>query len=211
MFSLQPNGCPLSNASTAKTLRRRWVCLSTALSFLIAGFASAQTTHTSYQFDFGPGKVAPGYTQVLPTTVYSPEAGYGFEPGANIIGDDREGGDALRSDFCTSNKPFYFSVSPPEEGNYRVTVTLGDLKGKTSTTVKAELRRLMLEKVETEPGKVETRQFIVNIRRPQISTGGKVRLKPREKAEGSWAWDNRLTLKFNGEHSSGLRAGNRQS
>ena len=37
--------------------------------------ALAQADKTAFKFDFGPGKVAPGYTQVLPTTVYSKEAG----------------------------------------------------------------------------------------------------------------------------------------
>ena len=43
--------------------------------------AQAQTNRTSFKFDFGPGEVAPGYIQVLPTVVYSKELGYGFEPG----------------------------------------------------------------------------------------------------------------------------------
>src|SRR5271157_1459134 len=77
--------------------------------------------------------------------------------------------------------PFYFSVPVPAEGNYRVTVKLGDHKEATVTTVKAELRRLMLERVRTAPGQFVTRSFLVNVRRPQIAGGGEVRLKPREK------------------------------
>lgn len=37
--------------------------------------------------------------------------------------------------------------------------------------------------------------FIVNIRKPQISSGGKVSLKPRE--VGNLDWDDKLTLEFN--------------
>ena len=48
------------------------------------------------------------------------------------------------------------SVALPE-GNYHVTVTLGDRDGESTTTVKAESRRLMLEKVRTAPGKFATR------------------------------------------------------
>src|SRR2546425_13324706 len=66
-----------------------------------------------YTFDFGPGKVAPGYKQVLATTIYSKELGYGFEPGAKVTCLDRGGSDLLRSDFCTSDQPFYFSVALP--------------------------------------------------------------------------------------------------
>jgi hypothetical protein len=61
-----------------------------------------------------------------------------------------------------------------------VKVTLGDRDGESRTTVKAELRRWMLERVHTASGKFVTRTFVVNIRTPQISTGGAVQLKDRE-------------------------------
>ena len=41
-------------------------------------------------------------------------------------------------------EPLVISVAVPE-GNYRVTVKLGDARAATSTTVKSENRRLMLE------------------------------------------------------------------
>lgn len=154
---------------------------------------------TSYKFDFGPGKVAEGYTQILPTNIYSQETGYGFEPGANVRGFDRGGKDALRSDGVMSDKPFYFSAALPE-GNYNVTVTFGDAKEETSTTVKAELRRLVLEKVQTARGKFATQTFTVNVRTPKIPGGGEVKLKDREKTMEWWAWDEKLTLEFNGAH-----------
>src|SRR5262245_38692111 len=96
--------------------------------------AAATRIHSKkihYKFDFGPGRIAPGYTRVLPTTIYSKWTGYGFEPGATVSGVDRGGKDAWPSDFITSNQPFFFSVALPE-GNYNVTVTLGDAKGETS-------------------------------------------------------------------------------
>ncbi|HEX8503656.1 MAG TPA: rhamnogalacturonan acetylesterase [Pyrinomonadaceae bacterium] len=149
------------------------------------------------KFDFGPGKVKPGYRQVLPDTAYTKERGYGFEPGPRVNCLDR-GGDALRGDFCTSATPFHFSVALPE-GNYDVTVTFGDREGESVGTVKAELRRLMLEEVRTRRGGFETRTFTVNVRTPQISTGGEVRLKDRELKTEVWAWDEKLTLEFNNE------------
>lgn len=167
-----------------------------AVNTYTASAAQAQERKTSFKFDFGPGKVALGYIQVLPATIYSREPGYGFEPGATISGIDRGGNDALRGDFCTSDKPFFFSVALPE-GNYNVTVTLGDAAGETATTVKAELRRLMLEEVHTAAGKFETKTFTVNVRVPQIAGGGEVKLKDREKASEIWAWDEKLTLEFN--------------
>ena len=104
-----------------------------------------------------------------------------------------------------AKSPFYFSVAVPEEGNYRVTVTLGDRDSESVTTVKAELRRLMLERVRVPAGKFETRTFIVNVRRPQIAGGGEVRLKDREKTSEAWAWDNKLTLEFADTHPAVAR------
>src|SRR5712691_10665972 len=103
----------------------------------------SHATQAIYKFDFGPVKIAQGHTQVLANTIYSKDLAYGFEPGARVTCLDRGGKDALHSDFCTSNEPFYFSVALPE-GNYNVMVTLGDAQQETSTTIKAELRRLML-------------------------------------------------------------------
>ena len=89
-----------------------------------------------------------GIVQVVPETAYTRELGYGFDLGSRVTGLDRGGDDALRGDFCTGERPFFFSVALPE-GNYRVTVTLGDRVDATVTTVKAESRRLMLERVRT--------------------------------------------------------------
>ncbi len=174
------------------------IILSLALS---AGLVHAQTNRPTYKFDFGPGKVAAGYTQILPTTIYSKDVGYGFEPGATVSCLDRGGKDALRADLCTGEKPFYFSVALPE-GNYNVSLTLGDAAGESTTTVKAELRRLMLEEVHTTKGHFETRTFTVNVRTPQIAGGGEVKLKDREKTTELWAWDEKLTLEFNNTRPS---------
>ncbi len=156
----------------------------------------AQTSRPTLKFDFGPGKVQSKYLQVLPTTLYTKTLGYGFEPGATVVCADRGGKDHLRSDLCTAGTPFFFSVALPE-GNYNVSITFGDQNGDTTTTVKAELRRLMLKKVKTKRGKFATETFTVNIRRPQISSGGEVKLKDREKTMEVWAWDEKLTLEFN--------------
>ena len=147
---------------------------------LTCGSLHAQTLKTHYKIDFGPGK----------TAAYSDDAGYGFEPGSAVTAVEHGG-----KGFVTSDKPFYFSAAVPE-GNYRVTVTLGDKEGESTTTIKAELRRLMVERAHTARGQMETVEFIVNVRTPQIPAGGEVRLKPREKTMEAAAWDNKLTLEF---------------
>ncbi len=154
------------------------------------------------RFDIGPGPVAPGHTQVRADSVYSDANGYGFEPGAKLTGVERGGGATPPRGFVASGQPFFFSVRVPSEGNYRVTVTLGDAAGASSVTIKAELRRLMVENLRTAPGQFRTVEFIVNTRTPVIAAAngvaaGEVRLKaPRESIQEAWAWDHRITLEF---------------
>ena len=161
---------------------------------LTAGIFLSATlcAQTSYKFDFG-GKPESGWTQITPTNLYSSETGYGFEPGAmpGAVGTDALGAD----------QPFYFSVKEPE-GNYQVTVTFGCATAPSDNTVKAELRRLMLEKIHTDAGQSVTRSFIVNVRIPQYP-GGQVRLKaPRETTQEARAWDDKLTLEFNHDETN---------
>jgi lysophospholipase L1-like esterase len=132
------------------------------------------------RFSFG-GTPQAGYTQVTPADTYTAARGYGLEPG--FTGAD--------------GKPYFFSVTLPE-GNYRVTVKLGDANAPSDTTVYAELRRLMLEQVRTRAGEFTTRSFLVNVRRTKIASGGEVRITDREKTMEAWAWDDRLTLEVNG-------------
>jgi lysophospholipase L1-like esterase len=132
-----------------------------------------------FKFSFGPDP-APGFVPVAANTPYSTDRGYGFD-----LGSARPG----------TGRPFCFSVAVPE-GNYAVTVALGDTGGGSDTTVKAESRRLLLESVRTARGELVTRRFTVNVRRADIAGGGRVRLKSRE--AGSLNWDDKLTLEFNG-------------
>lgn len=149
------------------------------------------------QFSFTPAETPRGYVPVTPGTFYTTERGYGFEAGADIEAVDRRSEDAPAGDIPMTDRPFFFSVKLPE-GNYKVTLTLGDRAGDSTTTVKAELRRLMLENIHTVAGQVVTRSFIVNIRTPRIPPAGAVHLKAREITNEAWEWDDRLTLEFNG-------------
>ena len=117
-------------------------------------------------FAFGEHESIACYSHVKATNFYSTETGCGFEPDAEISGED----------YAKSDKPFYFSVKLPE-GNYKVTTTFG---GESTVTVKSELRRLMLEKIHAAPGKVEARSFVCNVRTPVISESNRVHLKQRE-------------------------------
>jgi lysophospholipase L1-like esterase len=101
---------------------------------------------------------------------------------------------------CTSDKPFFFSVAIPE-GNYRVTVILGGPQASV-TTVRAEGRRLMLEKIPTEPNASLTRSFDTNVRYPEIAGNPANLVKLKDREQGILNWDHKLTLEFNGDHPS---------
>lgn len=159
------------------------------LFLLVVGFvitASGQSIGQTFNFN-----------REISNVVYGRDSKYGFEPGQKVECVDRSIVKGRTSGACFSDTPFYFSAALPE-GNYKVTITFGDEQSATSTVVKAELRRLMLESVDTAKGKFTTRSFIVNVRNPQISTGSEVKLKDREKTSERWSWDEKLTLEFNG-------------
>jgi len=141
----------------------------------------------SYRLSCSPH---PGHGfQTLAGTGYA-AAGYGFDlgpsPDISVAG-------------CTAGQPFYLSVKEPE-GNFLVTVTLGNAKAAAVTAVKAEARRLMVFPLATQPGQFVTRRFVVHTRTPFITPTEQVHRKPREM--GDLDWDHKLTLEFTGEHAS---------
>jgi lysophospholipase L1-like esterase len=145
---------------------------------------------TAFKFAFGSAEAPDGYTRISAASVYSADGGAGFDLGTNYAAD----------------RAFFFSVAVPE-GNYRVTVTLGSDTTRTDTTVKAESRRLMVERVRTVAGEQVTRTFTVNVRTPRLpasgdAKAGEVRLNEREL--GALHWDDKLTLEFDGSRP-GLR------
>lgn len=151
-------------------------------------FSAVAVDSSSLRFDFGGGKPQRGFTAASPTNIYSDAMGFGFEPGASFV----SGGSCIASE-----KPFLFSVKLPE-GNYAVTVVFGDPVAASDNTVKAEMRRLMLEQIKIAKGETAKRKFTVNVRTPKITEGRAVGLKQREKDNEMVNWDDRLTLEFNG-------------
>lgn len=152
---------------------------------------------SSFKFSFGPANEVPGYIKVNASDKYSVQAGYGFDFATIPFTIDRGGRKPLTSGFCTSDKPFFFSVALPP-GNYDIKIITGDLKEVSLTTVRAESRRLIFEKISTEPGKFRTLTATVNIRTPAIgTTGEEVIRKPREMNKLNW--DEKLTFEFTGK------------
>jgi lysophospholipase L1-like esterase len=148
-----------------------------------------------WRFDFGTGRPMAGWQAVTPQTLYTPERGWGLEPGPRTEAIERETSAAPKCDFLSGSQPFAFSVAVPE-GNYEVTVTWGDPAGTSTNTLKAESRRLLLERLVTAPAQQIRQSYPVNVRRPEFGANHRVRLKDREHAY--LHWDDRLTLEFNG-------------
>ena len=139
---------------------------------MIMSWLPLMMTAQTYNFDM-----------TKPQPVYSDDTGFGFDlmPAPSKK---------------TPNEPFYFSVKVAD-GNYRVRVVLGSKRKAGETTVRAEGRRLMVHNVTTKKGHTETFEFVVNKRSPRIDDKSRVRIKDREK--DYLAWDDKLTLEFNGD------------
>lgn len=186
------------------------ICACALSLFAIAQEATQSSKPAPLRFDFGGGEIAEGFIGVSATTAYSETQGYGFEDGANIseiirTPKRKKAIDPLAYDFITSNDgtPFRFSIKLPE-GNYKVTVTLGDKNGTSKTTVRTETRRLMLESATTAKGEIRKESFNVNIRTPKLSAGNAIKLDSHEwdaktGTIKTLTWDDKLTIQFNDE------------
>ena len=139
------------------------------------------------KFSFGQ-RAHKGFTHVDPKGPYDSVRGYGFMQAPTLRQD--------RSSVC-ADAPFFFSVDVPE-GNYDLTLRLGDKRDDSSIAVKAEARRLLIEPLQIHHGKFVTRRFTLNVRYKELANGRVVHLKNDEKNDLDW--DHRLTLEFNGAH-----------
>jgi lysophospholipase L1-like esterase len=150
-----------------------------------AGALAAEPSRWAY--DFRPGKPADGHVAVAADQAYAVETGFGFEP---------------KPAATEASPTVLFSVAVPE-GDYRVTVDLGDAKLPGNVTIKAESRRLMVERVVTKRGEIVSRDFIVNVRHvgmtpPPLNAPGAVRVALNDREVGAYDWDDKLTLEFCG-------------
>ena len=126
--------------------------------------------------------------KVAPPSPYEPARGYGFlSHGVKVV---QPGG-------AVTNTSHLFALDVPE-GNHEVIITFGGTNP-SSTTLKAESRRLMIQNVETTAGVSREERFTVNVRRPAIEGGGSVKLNKRELGPPVVPdWDGLLTLEFLG-------------
>ncbi len=149
---------------------------------------------TTFTFAFGTGPAAPGSLLITPDTAYTKERGYGLDFGSKVEVMGRGG-------YITSDKPFYFSVDV-SEGNYDVTVTLGDPDGESTTTVLAETRRPAIIGLHTDKGMLAQRTFTTNVHNSFLSNGKQIGLTDRERKGGPGGGmflhldGDKLTLQF---------------
>lgn len=162
---------------------------------LLAAFSLAEAAE-NYKFDFGEGPVAAGYTQVKANTKYSDSQGYGFESGT-VSSVDRLWDDDLTTDFLTAKGDMVFSVALPQ-GNYEVTFILGDGENESETTVWAENRKLMLDRV-TLAGGVFSRQTVSLRRMETRSMDGSVTMSIKDREKDYRTWDKKLTFVISGK------------
>ena len=162
---------------------------------LLAAFSMAEAAE-NYKFDFGEGPVAAGYTQVKANTKYSDSQGYGFESGT-VSSVDRLWDDDLTTDFLTAKGDMVFSVALPQ-GNYEVTFILGDGENESETTVWAENRKLMLDRI-TLAGGVFSRQTVSLRRMETRSMDGSVTMSIKDREKDYRTWDKKLTFVISGK------------
>ena len=154
--------------------------------FLFLGICSSNA-QTNFIFE-KKGQDSKG-TIVDSPVEFSEERGFGFDfnTTSNVN---------IQNEGFTANEPVYFSATVPE-GNYRIEVSLGSSAKPSTTTIKAESKRIMFAQIEVPKGESRTKTFIVNVRKPTIKGNEKVSLKSRELDDLDW--DDKLTLEFSGE------------
>jgi lysophospholipase L1-like esterase len=184
-----------------KLLRRPALLMFVALFYsFLSGVCPAQTVSPILKFDFSGAAGRPGYTRVSPSSAYQDELGYGYEPGAEVAPGDN-------GKTTTSERPFTFSARVPE-GNYTVKVTFGDSSVATTTTIKTESGRLMLERVNVEAGEIAERIFTTNVRTPKLAklpmnATGREEVSLDQFDRGNTRdWDDKLNIEIVSPHAA---------
>jgi len=167
----------------------------TAIVLFIVMFFFTNVSAQGFKFDFGDGPVAPGYIGIKVNTKFSTATGYGID-GGNVSSVTRNGPDALTRDYLTTTGEFFFSVAVPQ-GNYTVKITFGDLEAASATTVKAENRRLIFDRVTTASGTVVSQSATVR-RMETKSIDGSVTMSIKDRELEYYTWDKLLTLRISG-------------
>ena len=130
----------------------------------LMSFGSLQAaTSANWKFDFGSGSLQSGYIQVLPSTGYNSNVGYGFASTSGLSSTNRGAPDSLRADYISGSAAFKFSANVPP-GNYYVTVITGDNSGTSDTSIKSEGERIVVQQLKTTAGQFSTYTVTLHIK-----------------------------------------------
>ncbi len=108
-----------------------------------ADTGTSEAQQEPLRFDFGPGTVADGYTQVTADSTYSEETGFGFTGDAEVTGADRGGEDPIKGDFLTPAEATFVVDLPNLD--YTVSLVAGDSEEATQIAISSE----QMQKVQT--------------------------------------------------------------
>lgn len=141
--------------------------IATLLTATPAAAALEPAEDGSWRFDFGTpaSPVAEGYQQVTTSSLYTPEQGWGITlpDGAGLFDRDRSGSleqpDPVAEDFVAGSA-WGFQVDGVPDGQYDVTVTIGDaLPGTSGTNASLEIEGVPQDRLTTGRGGTTTATF----------------------------------------------------
>ncbi|QMV43137.1 rhamnogalacturonan acetylesterase [Cohnella cholangitidis] len=117
---------------------------------------------TEWKFDFGIGEAADGYTKVTAECGYDSARGYGFTDVSRVTARDRKAPDALKRDLCIpADTSFRLDVP---NGNYAVSIVMGDWIVPACTTLKASPGRLLIRHRAVSAGQFVRETVAVYVR-----------------------------------------------
>lgn len=126
----------------------------------------------SYDFDFGNSPTIPGFTKVTPQTLYSPEAGFGWDQPLGVWNPSwgEWGPDALREDYLFSARNRTFRLDLPD-ASYRLALIMTHPRGDRGPVTVRAAGKTLISNRELAAADYEPRIFTVEV------TGGKLEIE----------------------------------
>ncbi len=115
-----------------------------------------------WKFDFGIGGAESGYTKVQADTRYEQGRGFGFTEVSRVTARDRKEPEPLKRDLCIPADAS-FRVDVPN-GNYTISILMGDWILPACTTLKASPGRLLFRNRTVSAGQFVRETIAVNVR-----------------------------------------------
>ena len=120
----------------------------------------------SWKFDFGSSEPESGYIKVTDRTVYDSGSGYGFAAGSAVAARDRKEPGPLKRDLVIPADAVFIVDVP--NGNYTLSVLMGDWIAPACTTLKASPGRLLLQRRSVSAGQFVRETVAASVRDGQL-------------------------------------------